>query len=174
MRRLNTQPCAKWELSTNPVNFIGHVISSRGIKADPKKLQVITDLPPPQNVQKRVLLEASIVRVRSDDTHRNQNRAGREGSSSSVMGVRAIMGIHRGEVNHYGNGPQTAGTTAEYSHTGSTSSTNSEIQNTTNKNIHSGCDLGKGLSCLNKGVYSLIQESKFDINWSSRQSMMTY
>ena len=104
MRQLNTQPCAKWELSTNPVKFIGHVISSRRIKADPKKLQVITDLPPPQNVQKRVLLEASIVRVRSDDTHRNQNRAGREGSSSSAMGVRAIMGIHRGEVNHYGNG----------------------------------------------------------------------
>ena len=91
---------------------------------------MIAELPPPQNVQKRVLLEASIVRVRSDDTHRNQNRAGREGSSSPAMGVRAIMGIHRGEVNHYGNGPQTAGATAEYPHTGSTSSTNSEFQNT--------------------------------------------
>ena len=124
---------------------------------------MIADLPPPQNVQKRVLLEASIVPARSDDTQRNQNRAGREACSSSAMGVRAIMGIHRGEVNHYGNGPQTAGATAEYSHTGSTSSTNPEFQNTTNKDIHSGCDLGKGLSCLNNGVYSLIPESKFDI-----------
>ena len=41
----------KCEFSTQWVKFLGHVISSSGIEADPEKLQTITDLPSPQNVQ---------------------------------------------------------------------------------------------------------------------------
>ena len=33
------------------VKFLGHVISSSGIEADPEKLQAVADLQPPQNVQ---------------------------------------------------------------------------------------------------------------------------
>ena len=40
---------AKCEFSTNRVKFLGHVISSSGIEADPEKIQAIADLPPPQN-----------------------------------------------------------------------------------------------------------------------------
>ena len=45
---LNLEKC---QCSTDRVKFLGHVISSSGIEADPEKLQAIGDLPPPQNVQ---------------------------------------------------------------------------------------------------------------------------
>ena len=45
---LNLDKC---EFSTQRDKFLGHVISSSGIEADPEKLRAITDLPPPQNVQ---------------------------------------------------------------------------------------------------------------------------
>ena len=41
------------------------------------------------------------------------------------------MGIHRGEVNRFGNGPQIPGTTCEKSHTGSSSVMEPAIQNAT-------------------------------------------
>ena len=45
---LNLDKC---QFSTDRVKFLGHVISSSGIEADPEKLQAIADLTPPQNVQ---------------------------------------------------------------------------------------------------------------------------
>ena len=45
---LNLDKC---QFSADRVKFLGHVISSSGIEADPEKLQAIADLPPPQNVQ---------------------------------------------------------------------------------------------------------------------------
>ena len=45
---LNLDKC---QFSTDRVKFLGHVISSSGIEADPEKLQAIADLPPPQIVQ---------------------------------------------------------------------------------------------------------------------------
>ena len=45
---LNLEKC---EFSTHRVKFLGHIISSSGIEADPEKLQAIADLPAPQNVK---------------------------------------------------------------------------------------------------------------------------
>ena len=45
---LNLDKC---QCSTDRVKFLGHVISSSGIEADPEKLQAIADLPPLKNVQ---------------------------------------------------------------------------------------------------------------------------
>ena len=44
------------------------------------------------------------------------------------MGMRTILGVHRGKINLCGNRPQTPGATPEYSHTGSTSTENSKIR----------------------------------------------
>ena len=44
---LNLDKC---QLGTDRVKFLGHVVISCGIEADPEKLQAIADLPPPQNV----------------------------------------------------------------------------------------------------------------------------
>ena len=41
----------KCDFRKNQVKFVGHIISSNGIEADPEKLQAIADLPTPQNVQ---------------------------------------------------------------------------------------------------------------------------
>ena len=38
-------------LNLNKCKFLGHVVGSRGIEADPDKLQTSPDLPPPQNLQ---------------------------------------------------------------------------------------------------------------------------
>ena len=38
-------------LNLNKCKFLGHVVGSRGIEADPDKLQASPDLPPPQNLQ---------------------------------------------------------------------------------------------------------------------------
>ena len=45
---LNLDKC---QFSTDRVKFLGHVISSSGIEADPEKQEAIADLPPLQNVQ---------------------------------------------------------------------------------------------------------------------------
>ena len=45
---LNLDKC---QFSTDRVKFLGHIISSSGIEANPEKLQAIADLPLPQNVQ---------------------------------------------------------------------------------------------------------------------------
>ena len=45
---LNLNKCV---FSTRQVKFLGHVISSNGIKVDPYKVKAIADLPPPTNVQ---------------------------------------------------------------------------------------------------------------------------
>ena len=50
---LNLEKC---QFSIDRVKFLGYVISSSGIEADPEKLQAIADLPPPQNVQVRTFL----------------------------------------------------------------------------------------------------------------------
>lgn len=55
---------AKCKFSTNRVKFLGHVVSSSGIKADPEKIQAIADLPPPQNVQEvRTFLGMAVKQV---------------------------------------------------------------------------------------------------------------
>ena len=41
----------KCKFSTDKVHFLGHILSSQGIEADPEKLQAIVDLLPPQNEQ---------------------------------------------------------------------------------------------------------------------------
>jgi len=45
---LNLDKC---QFSTDRVKFLGHIISCRGIEADPEKLQAIANLLPPQNMQ---------------------------------------------------------------------------------------------------------------------------
>ncbi|KXJ21745.1 Retrovirus-related Pol polyprotein from transposon 297 [Exaiptasia diaphana] len=44
---------SKCEFSKPEVKFLGHVISARGIEADPEKVKAIADLPSPNNVSKR-------------------------------------------------------------------------------------------------------------------------
>ena len=45
---LNLEKCL---FSTDRVHFLGHILSSQGIEADPEKLQAIADLLSPQNEQ---------------------------------------------------------------------------------------------------------------------------
>ena len=44
---LNAEKC---EFSRNKVKFVGHIIDSDGIRADPDKIQAINDMKPPSNV----------------------------------------------------------------------------------------------------------------------------
>ena len=79
------------------------------------------------------LLAASIIYIASDDAHWNQICTNRKGSPSAHMGMWTILGVHCWKINLCGKRPQTPGATLEYSHTGSTPTRNSKIQNATDE-----------------------------------------
>ena len=53
----------KSEFLKEQVNFLGHIISAKGISTDPKKVEIIQNFPIPKNVKQLSLIHISILLV---------------------------------------------------------------------------------------------------------------
>lgn len=59
--RLNPKKCA---FGVTSRKFLGYIMSNKGIKVDPEKVQAIMEMPPPKNISQMRILQGCLQSIR--------------------------------------------------------------------------------------------------------------